>query len=81
MLNGVRGSYKNSDGEWAFWAKNDSIALTFDVGTRKRLSHASVGCLNDYGLAIHKPAKVEVWLSDNDVRYWKVAEQKCDLPA
>ena len=79
VLNGVRGSYKNSDGEWAFWAKNDSIALTFDVGTRKRLSHASVGCLNDYGLAIHKPAKVEVWLSDNDVRYWKVAEQKCDL--
>lgn len=79
VLNGVRGSYKNSDGEWAFWAKNDSIALTFDVGTRKNLSRVSMGCLNDYGLAIHKPVKVEVWLSDNDVRYWKVAEKKSDL--
>ena len=31
--------------------------------------------MNDYGLAIHKPQKVEVWLSDNDVQYWKVSEK------
>ena len=75
LLNGVRGSLKNTDGEWASWSKNDSISLTFDVGARKRLSYVSLGCLNDYGLAIHKPEKVEVWLSDNDVHYWKVAEK------
>ena len=75
VLNGVRGSLKSTDGEWASWTKNDSIALTFDVGTRKTLTRVSLGYLNDYGLAIHKPEKVEVWLSDNDVHYWKMVEK------
>lgn len=76
VLNGVRASIKSTDGEWAFWTTNDSIALTFDVGQRKKLHKVSLGCLNDYGLAIHKPEKVEVWFSDNDVFYWKVAERE-----
>lgn len=75
VLNGVRGSLKSTDGEWASWTKNDSIALTFDVGTRKKLTHVSLGCLNSHGLAIHKPKKVEIWLSDNEVYYWKMAEK------
>ena len=75
LVNGVRGSLKNTDGEWAFWSKNDSIALTFDVGSRKRLGCVSLGYLNDFGLGIHKPYNVEVWLSDNDVHYWKVSER------
>lgn len=76
ILNGVRGSLKSTDGEWASWTKNDSIALTFDVGTRKKLTHASLGCLNSHGLAIHKPEKVEIWLSDNNMHYWKVTEKR-----
>lgn len=75
LVNGVRGSLKNTDGEWAFWKKNDSISLTFDVGTRKRLGCVTLGYLNDFGLGIHKPRKAEVWLSDNDVHYWKVSEK------
>lgn len=76
VLNGVRGSLKNTDGEWASWTRNDSIALTIDVGTRKTLTRVSLGYLNHYGLAIHKPEKVEVWLSDNEVYYWKISEKK-----
>jgi hexosaminidase len=75
MVNGVRGSLKCTDGEWASWAKNDSIVLTFDVGSRKGLHHLLLGCLNNYGLGIHKPKKIEVWLSDNDVAFWKVADK------
>lgn len=75
MVNGVRGSLKNTDGEWASWAKNDSIVLTFDVGSRKELHHVLLGCLNDYGLGVHKPRKIEVWLSDNDVVFWKVFDK------
>lgn len=78
VVNGVRGSLKNTDGEWASWAKNDSICLTFDVGNRKNLTRLWLGCLNDFGLAIHKPAKIEVWLSNNDVSYWKAAEKQYD---
>lgn len=79
LVNGVRGSLKSTDGEWASWTKNDSIALTFDVGTRKKLEHVSLGCLNDYGLAIHEPESIEIFLSDNDVHYWKVAESRFSL--
>lgn len=76
LVNGVRGSLKNTDGEWASWTKNDSIALTFDVGSRKKLGHVSLGYLNDFGQAIHKPESIEIQLSDNDVHYWKVAEAR-----
>ena len=75
LVNGVRGSLKNTDGEWAFWKTNDSISLTFDVASRKRLGRVSLGYLNDFGLGIHKPQKVEVWLSDNDMYYWKASEK------
>jgi len=75
VLNGVRASMKNTDGEWASWTNNDSIALTLDMGMRNKVSRVALGCLNDFGLAIHRPEKVEVWMSDNEVLYWKVAEK------
>ena len=78
IVNGVRGSLKNTDGEWASWTKNDSIALTLDMGSRKRMNRIVLGFLNDYGLAIHKPEKIEVWLSDNDMLYWKMVEKQFD---
>lgn len=78
LVNGVRGSLKSTDGEWASWTRNDSIALTFDVGSRKKISRVSLGCLNDYGLGIHQPEKIEIWLSDNDVHYSKAAEKRFD---
>ena len=79
VLNGVRGTLKNTDGEWASWTRNDSIVLTFDVGSRKKLRYISLGCLNDFGLAIHKPKKVEICLSDNEVFYWKVVEKMYEV--
>ena len=78
VVNGLRGSLKNTDGEWASWTKNDSIALTFDIGSRKKMERIVLGFLNDYGLAIHKPEKIEVWLSDNDMLYWKMVDEQFD---
>jgi len=75
IVNGVRGSLKCTDSEWASWTKNDSIALTLDMGGRKKLKRLLLGCLNDFGMGIHKPASVEVWLSDNEVSYWKISEK------
>ena len=76
LVNGVRGSLKDTDGEWASWTRNDSVALTFDMATRKKLGRVSLGCLNDFGLAIHQPKIVEIWLSDNNVHYWKAVESE-----
>ena len=76
MVNGLRGSLKCTDSEWASWTDNDSIAITLDMGGRKKLKSLSFGCLNDFGMGVHKPKSVEILLSDNDVSYWKVAEKK-----
>ena len=78
LVNGVRGSLKNTDGEWASWTRNDSVALTFDMGARQKLGHVSLGYLNDFGQAIHKPGEVEIWLSDNDVHYERVVDERFD---
>ena len=75
LVNGLRGSLKCTDSEWASWAMNDSIALTLDMGGRKKFKSVSIGCLNDYGMGIHKPRTIEIWLSDNEVSYWKVSEK------
>ena len=75
IVNGVRGSLMCTDSEWASWTNNDSIALTFDMAGRKKMKRISLGCLNDYGMGIHKPKSIEVWLSDNEVSYWKVSEK------
>ena len=75
LVNGLRGSLKCTDSEWASWTMNDSIALTLDMGSRKKFKRVSIGCLNDYGMGIHKPQTMEVWLSDNEVSYWKVSEK------
>lgn len=76
IVNGLRGTLKSTDGEWVSWTRNDSVCLTFDVGSRKKINRVSLGCLNDFGMAIHKPERIEVWLSDNDVLYWKMAEKR-----
>jgi hexosaminidase len=76
MVNGLRGSLKCTDSEWASWTDNDSIAITLDMGGRKKLKSLSFGCLNDFGMGVHKPKSVEILLSDNDLSYWKVAEKK-----
>ncbi len=76
IVNGVRGSLMYTDNEWAFWTNNDSIALTLDMGGRKKMKHITLGCLNDFGMGIHKPASIEIQLSNNDVSYWKIAEKQ-----
>lgn len=73
MVNGVRGSLKYTDSEWASWTRNDSVAFTLDLRERERMQTLLLGCINNFGMAVHKPKRVEIWLSNDDVEYWKVA--------
>ena len=76
MVNGVRGSLKYTDSEWASWTRNDSIAFTLDLRKREHLNKLVLGCINNYGMGVHKPKRVEVWLSNEDIEYWKVASKE-----
>ena len=78
MVNGVRGSLKYTDSEWASWTRNDSIAFTLDLRKREHLNKLVLVCINNYGMGVHKPKRVEVWLSNEDIEYWKVASKELD---
>ncbi len=73
MVNGVRGSLKYTDSEWASWTRNDSISFTLDLRDREHIQTLSLGCINNFGMGVHKPKNIEIWLSNDDIEFWKVA--------
>lgn len=75
LVNGVRGSMKYSDSEWTSWMKSDTVSLTLDLKKQEMVNKLTLGTITSYGMAVHKPARIEVWISADNVEYGKVAEQ------
>lgn len=75
LVNGVRGSLRQSDFEWCSWENSDSVAFTVDLKKKESLRSLSLGCITNYGMAAHKPASIEVWLSNDDKEYHRVADK------
>lgn len=75
LVNGVRGSLKQSDFEWCSWENSDSVAFTVDLKKKESLRSLSLGCITNYGMAAHKPASIEVWLSNDNKEYHRVADK------
>ncbi|ADV42495.1 family 20 glycosylhydrolase [Bacteroides helcogenes] len=78
LVNGVRGSLKYTDSEWCSWAKNDTVSFTIDLEKPEAVSRLTLGTITNYGMAAHKPAKIEAWLSADDKDYRKAAERTFD---
>ena len=72
LTNGIRGSLKQTDFEWCGWHKSDSISVTVDLLKSEILNVFAIGCITNYGMAVHKPATICVALSDNNIDF-KVA--------
>lgn len=75
LVNGIRGSERSSDFEWASWTNNDTIHIALDLTKNTCLQKLTVGFNNTYGMGIHKPRRVEVWLSTDNSQYHKAAEK------
>lgn len=75
LVNGVRGSLRQSDFEWCSWENSDSVAFTVDLKKKESLRTLSLGCITNYGMAAHKPASIEVWLSNDNKEYYRVADK------
>lgn len=75
LVNGVRGSLKYTDGEWCSWLKNNSISFTVDLQKQESVNKISLGSITNYGMAAHKPAKIEIWISSDNVTYCKTGER------
>lgn len=74
LTNGVRGSLKQTDFEWCSWEKNDSISMTVDLQKSESLQTCKIGCITNYGMAVHKPALIRISVSDDNVNFKQVAE-------
>ena len=72
LVNGVRGSLRRSDFEWAAAADIDSLCI--DLGRVTDVENVILGAVNDFGMAVHLPRKVEVSLSADGKSFDKVGE-------
>ena len=72
LVNGVRGSLRRSDFEWAAAADIDSLCI--DLGRVADVKNVILGAVNDFGMAVHLPRKVEVSLSADGKSFDKAGE-------
>ena len=63
LLNGVRGSLRRSDFEWESRSSGEPVRLCVDLGKETVIGRAVLGCINDFGMSVHLPLKMEVALS------------------
>lgn len=75
LVNGVRGSLKHTDSEWCSWTKNDSVTFTVDLKKTEKVNRLTLGSITNYGMAAHKPSKIEVWISTDNKDYRKAGER------
>ena len=71
LTNGLRGSDRNSDFEWAGW-HNGTADFTVDLGTVTPISSIAVGALANSDLCIAAPTSVYIYVSDNGTSFTPV---------
>lgn len=74
LTNGIRGSQKYTDLEWCSWMKSDTVTFTLDLKKPELVNKLTLGSITNYGMAVHKPAEIEVWISGDDKEYCKMGE-------
>lgn len=74
LTNGIRGSQKYTVLEWCSWMKSDTVTFTLDLKKPELVNKLTLGSITNYGMAVHKPAEIEVWISGDDKEYRKVGE-------
>lgn len=72
LTNGLRGSLKQTDYEWASWEKSDTVSFTIDLLKKEVLHTFKIGCITNYGMAIHKPALIKVEISDDNHKFREI---------
>ncbi len=76
LVNGVRGSLRQTDFEWCSWLENDTISFTVDLQKREDIHSVTLGCITVYGMAVHKPACIRMEVSDDNRIFKPVGENR-----
>lgn len=74
LTNGLRGSDKQSDFEWCGWYDRDA-SFTIDLGKEENIGQITIGCITNYGMGAHIPAKITLSVSNDNRTYTRIAER------
>lgn len=74
LTNGIRGSLKQTDFEWCCWDRSNRVSFTVDLQDRETLNKFTIGCITNYGMAVHKPKSIRIAISDDNKEFREVAE-------
>lgn len=72
LVNGLRGSLKQSDFEWYTGNPEKPFAVTVDLSKEEEIRKCAIGCITNYGMAVHKPQKMTVEISMNGTHFTEV---------
>lgn len=65
LVNGLRGSLKQTDFEWYTGA----MSVTVDLQQPEDIRSCTAGCITNYGMAVHKPKSMTVEQSDDNLHF------------
>ena len=74
LVNGIRGSIKQTDLEWCSWDK-ESTSFTVDMGESTPFSRISMGVITNFGMGVHKPASIRIEVSDDNETFSTIGER------
>lgn len=72
LTNGLRGSDRNSDFEWAGW-HDRTAEFVLDLGQSKKISSAKIGALANTHICIAAPRRVTLYGSENGNDFTEIA--------
>lgn len=72
LVNGLRGSLKQTDFEWYTGELSQPISVVVDLLKPEKMKHFAVGCITNYGMAVHKPRMMKVEVSDDNKTFTEV---------
>lgn len=73
LTNGLRGSLRHTDFEWTGWY-DQNAEFTLDLGRRTEIKNITIGSITNYGMAVHKPKTIRLYISSDNKDFEQIAE-------
>ena len=74
LVNGLRGSLKYTDFEWYTGNTEKMLKVTVDLLETETIRKCTIGCITNYGMAVHKPSKMTVEISLDGIHFTEVGQ-------
>lgn len=75
LINGLKGSDKQSDSEWCGWYGQDA-EFVVDLWDQEKIHTVELGTISDYGMGVHLPERLLLSVSDDGVNFKEVARKE-----